>query len=124
MTASTSISACGDHLRLTVVGDIRSIDEIIRFSTLYRTEAKRLGLRRVLLDYTRARFHLDYHDLLELAEYATEQNFQLDGLRLAVVCAPEHLAQHRKYETIAVNRSTAYLVFDDEDEALARLLAS
>lgn len=115
---------CADHLRVTVVGDIRSIDEIIHFSTRYRAAARQYGLRGILLDYRRAVFHLDYHDLLELAEYAADRHFQLDGLRLAALCAPEHLAQHRRYETIAANRSTAYLVFTDETEAMDRLSAS
>lgn len=124
MSTNVSIAVCADHLRVNVAGDIRSIGDIIDFSTRYRAESRRLGLRRVLLDYTQARFHLDYHDLIELAEYAAKQNFQLDGLRLVVVCTPRHLAQHRQYETIAANRSTAYRVFDNEEEALKQLMAS
>lgn len=124
MPTNVSITACAGHLRVNVAGDIRSIDDVIRFSAQYRAESKRLGLRRVLLDYTQAHFHLDYHDLVELADYAAKQDFQLDGLRLVEVCTPAHLAQHRQYETIAANRSTAYLVFDNEEEALKQLMAS
>jgi hypothetical protein len=76
----------------------------------------------VLIDYTKARFHLDYHDMRELAEIGVQNDFPLYGLRIAVVCLPESLDRHRLFETIAANRSISYRVFSDEDEAMARLL--
>ena len=124
MTISLSMETRGDHLRVTVRGDIRHIDEIVDYSAAYRIEATRLGLRRVLIDYTDALFHLDYHDLHELAEHGVRKDFHLRGLRIAAVCSTENAVQHRQYETIAANRSITYKVFNDEASALDWLLKS
>jgi hypothetical protein len=113
MTAKATIERQGDFLRVTVTGVIRTLEEIADYSRQYRLEANRLGLRRVFIDYREAYFMMDYHDLLELAEYATEQGFHLHGLRIA----PEGVDLHRKYETIAHNRSIAYRAFTDSAEA-------
>ncbi|MGE4423589.1 MAG: hypothetical protein AB7D39_14940 [Pseudodesulfovibrio sp.] len=124
MTVKVSITPCAGHLAVKVSGVAHSIEEILDYSTAFRTEALRLGLRKVLLDYTEARFDLDYHDIRELAEICVQKDFHLDGLRIAVVCLPEDLDRHRLFETIAVNRSITYQVFTDPDKALARLLES
>ncbi|WP_316897178.1 hypothetical protein [Pseudodesulfovibrio indicus] len=117
MTAKATIETQGDFLRVTITGVIRTIEEIAEYSRQYRLEANRLALRRVLIDYRKASFMMDYHDLLELAEYATSQGFQLHGLRIAALCSPEGVDLHRKYETIASNRSIAYRAFTDSAEA-------
>jgi hypothetical protein len=122
MAAKVSITPCPDHLRVTVEGDVESVGEVTGYTEDFRVQATRLGLRRVLIDYTKARFHLDYHDMRELAEIGVQNDFPLYGLRIAVVCLPESLDRHRLFETIAANRSISYRVFSDEDEAMARLL--
>jgi endonuclease III-like uncharacterized protein len=123
MTAKVSITPHSDHLEVKVSGRVESIDEILNYTTAFRTEAVRLGQRRILLDYTEARFDLDYHDMRELAEIGVQKDFPLYGLRIAVVCLPEALDRHSLFETIAVNRSIIYQVFTDREKALGVLLA-
>lgn len=123
ITATISISPRVDHLSVTVSGDVESIQEIVDYTKAFRVEAVRLGLRRVLLNYTEARFDMDYHDMRELAEIGVHNDFPLFGLRIAVICLPDDLDRHRLFETIAVNRSISYQVFTDPDRALSRLLA-
>jgi hypothetical protein len=120
---NVSINAFDDHLRLTVLGQVDGLDEIVGYIGRLRAEAVRLGLRRVLLDYTGASFDMDYLDMRELAEIGTQNSFPLHGLRMAAVCPPRDLERHRLFETLAANRSIAYRVFSDEAEAMAYLLS-
>jgi hypothetical protein len=120
MGPQVSITRHSDHLSVKISGDVQSIEEILDYSTAFRTEAARLDQRRVLLDYTEARFDMDYHDMRELAEICVQENFPLQGLRIAVVCRPGDLERHRLFETIAANRSIIYRVFADPDKALSR----
>lgn len=122
MTAKVSMTPHSDHLSVKVSGGVRSIDEALDYVSEFRNKATRLGLRRVLLDYTEAHFDMDYHDMRELAEIGVQNDFPLYGLRIAVVCRPEDMERHRLFETIAVNRSITYQVFTDPAMALARLL--
>ncbi|WP_338669793.1 hypothetical protein [Pseudodesulfovibrio methanolicus] len=122
MTAKVSMTPHSDHLSVKVSGGVRSIDEVLDYVSDFRNEATRLGLRRVLLDYTEARFDMDYHDMQELAEIGVQKDFPLYGLRIAVVCRPDDMERQRLFETIAANRSIVYQVFTDPDKALARLM--
>lgn len=124
MGAKVSMEHRGDCLWVTVAGVIRTIMQIADYSSEYRKEAERLGLRRVLIDYRKARFLVDYHDLLKLGEYATDQGFHFHGLRIAAVCAPDGMPKHQQYETIAHNRSITYRAFTDETDAEAWLSGS
>jgi len=116
--ANASINTSDDHLRLTVSGPVGGLDEIIGYIGRLRAEAVRRGERRVLLDYTGARFDMDYLDMRELAEIGIQNSFPLYGLRIAAVCPPRDLERHRLFETLAANRSIAYRVFSDETGAI------
>ncbi|OIQ50923.1 hypothetical protein BerOc1_02866 [Pseudodesulfovibrio hydrargyri] len=124
MAVKVSITPNADHLLVKVAGEVRTVEDVVSYTTVFRPEAVRLGLRRVLLDYVDARFSLDYYDLREVAEIGVRKDFPQLGLRIAVVCRTEDLDRHRLFETIAANRSIVYRVFTAPDKALAWLLAS
>jgi hypothetical protein len=111
------------YLLVEISGTIRTVKDVVEYTAVFRPEAERLGVRRVLLDYVQSTFGLDYHDLREVAEIGVRREFPGLGLRIAVVCRPEELDLHRQFETIAVNRSIIYRVFTDTNEALDWLLA-
>lgn len=117
MSVALNITHTDDCVVATVSGFIETIDEVIDYMRQAKAAAEKWKLQKILTDYMEARFDLDFHDLILLAERGAALDFQKNGFRIASIVQPDALDFHKKFEIAAINRSFTYASFVEYDEA-------
>lgn len=106
-------------LAITAEGRDDSIQDVIDYGCAVIELAIKHGARKIFCDERRLEYALDAFDTYQSAKEIAARADRV--VRVAIVCAPEFLADGKFWETVAVNRSLEVRVDTDIERAKAWL---
>ena len=121
MNYTACIQPLERYLRITTTGTLATTEMVMEYLALVVRMANEYSQRHILLDETRVRLMVDVLTAYAVADSPMVQEMVENGFRLACLSSQEQYPLRRSAETILCNRSLSYLVFLDEDEAVAWL---
>ena len=121
MPPTSCIQPFDRYLRITSSGTLASHDEVMEYLGLVVRMGREYHRSRILLDETRLTLLAELLDAYAFADSPLAREMIERGFRLACLPPPAQVQFLRSVETIMSNRSISFLVFLDEEEAIAWL---
>lgn len=118
MPFTTSITPEDTCLRITSVGTLDTVDEVLAYIGSVRKAALQHDIKQLLLDERRLMDQQDTHDAYEVSESENIALAALSGLKIACISHPDNYELNKNYETLLINRSLVFKAFLDEDDAI------
>lgn len=109
----------GDLLHVVTRGEDESLQQALDYAQAVIDHARRLGVRRILLDERQLTYRIGTFDTYELARQTAEQIPEVAFV--ALVPDPAGIEEAAFWENVVVNRGLTARVFRDVDAARAWL---
>ena len=106
------------YLLYTTSGDISDVADLLKGVNEVLEVAAEHGYN-ILLDDRGLVVNLTNMDAILTGDYLNELQVQSRGMRVASIQSPENMAIGRMFETVLVNRSISFRVFEDFESAEA-----
>lgn len=121
MSIDYAMEVLNDCLCVTVGGILTNKDDVLGFAVPFRRKAEALGLKRIMIDCSKAQIRFSYYDSVQLAKHIEGSEFIYQKFRVAHLVAEEHLKLFADYRIPAANRGFFFEYFTDREDALAWL---